>query len=320
MLTVSDQLGRRCRPGAQFEKWHLNAFGFRGPDINETKPPGMTRVLVVGASETFGLYEEPGGEFPARLQRQLDQIQAGRFQVVNAGCPGMSPPRIAHALRSWEHRLAPDIVVFYPSPQFYLDEDPPALGGGGSGAPPRLTSRLLAKAKIALKSFLPSPLQARLREWAIERRVRAQGPSWVWTAAPVERVQLFRQHLTDLLDAIAASGAHAVLVTHASRFTWPLAEKDRDQFLALRVFYPRASEQAAGQLEQASNQAVVDIGRSRNARVVDAENRLGKDPALFADFSHFTDQGAETLARILADEIVASVVPGASNTSRSTLP
>src|SRR5262245_16320664 len=66
-LTVQDEHGLHGRPLGRFKKWALNEAGFRGPEITETPAPGVTRIALLGASETFGLYESPGKEYPSQL-------------------------------------------------------------------------------------------------------------------------------------------------------------------------------------------------------------------------------------------------------------
>ena len=260
-LTVTDALGHHGRPNARFEKWQLNSFGFRGPEIEEKKPPGIIRVLVTGASETFGLYERAGKEYPAELQRQLDWLYPNCFQVINASCAGMSPPRIEQAMRSWFYRFKPDIVLFYPSPQFYLDEVPPNTDIGSPGATPSLlTLRLLGKAKLVIKSFLPEHLQSILRRLMIEQVVRRHEQGWVWTQPPVERAEMFRQHLAHLVVSVKEIGALPVLVTHANRFGTILNERDREQLIALRRFYPRASTEIIIPFESIINETIRKTG------------------------------------------------------------
>src|SRR5688572_3869912 len=57
MLLDRDSLGIKGRANGKFEKWVLNAKGFRGPDPRVPKPAGKIRIVALGASETFGLYE-----------------------------------------------------------------------------------------------------------------------------------------------------------------------------------------------------------------------------------------------------------------------
>src|SRR5690348_444317 len=71
-----------------FVKWGLNGFGFRGPEVRPDT--GQTRVLAYGASETFGIYEDAGREFPRALEHDLNaQGAPAQFEVINAGMPGM---------------------------------------------------------------------------------------------------------------------------------------------------------------------------------------------------------------------------------------
>src|SRR5579863_4890133 len=70
-LEIQDSLGTRGRPGGQFQKWHLNRYGFRNADMTFAPQPGCTRIALLGASETFGYYESEGKEFPTQLQDSL---------------------------------------------------------------------------------------------------------------------------------------------------------------------------------------------------------------------------------------------------------
>ena len=80
-LGVAEPWGFRGRPGGSFRKWKLNNFGFRGPEIPLEPPRPRKRLFVLGASETFGLYEDREGDYPARLRALL--TEAGRFEVVS---------------------------------------------------------------------------------------------------------------------------------------------------------------------------------------------------------------------------------------------
>src|SRR5688572_20214569 len=70
-LVWFDSAGARGRPNASYRRWHLNALGLRGPEVEATKPPGVYRIVVTGSSETFGLYESKGREYPRQLEDSL---------------------------------------------------------------------------------------------------------------------------------------------------------------------------------------------------------------------------------------------------------
>jgi hypothetical protein len=320
-LSIVDELGPRCRPGGHFEKWKLDSHGFRGPEVADAARPGMIRILVVGASESFGLYESPGKEYPAELQRQLEAARPGRFEVINAACAGMTPPRIDSLLRSFLGRFRPDWVLFYPSPQFYLDEEPPRAWRPGAPQPrPRCTSRVARRLSTALKSVLPARIQTRLRDREIQSVVQRHEAGWVWTTPPRERVELFRTHLQELVAAVRSLGARPILLTHANRFGSKLTDEDRQELVTLRKFFPRASLSVLLPFERSMNRALLDTAVRANVTAIDTEQRVGKAPAYFADFSHFTDRGAQAMAAVLSRELVGLLTTASSSQRRRPEP
>lgn len=81
----------------------ISASGFRGPAFDVAKKPGVTRVLCVGDSVTFGAEET----YPHALRQCLGE----RFEVINFGVPGYSS---LLGLKMFETRgaaLKPDVVV-----------------------------------------------------------------------------------------------------------------------------------------------------------------------------------------------------------------
>jgi hypothetical protein len=319
-LMVKDEKGIHLRPNARFQKWRINSHGFRGPEVTMEKPPGVTRIVVLGASETFGLFESEGMEFAAQMQAMLDVARPGRYQVLNAGCGGMTLPRHTHYYRIWVRRFEPDLAVIYPTPASYVTAIPPRSDVAADRAiPERLSEnlRLAGKTKIVLKQFLPGWLQSALRERRIAKRL-ARHPDWPWTAPPRERIELFETHLTRLMDEVEAGGARALLATHAHRFPRDHARwtpRDRQLMVAWRHAYPNCSATCLLGMEDACNAVVRAIGKSRGVPVVDLERIVPKRPGgspgkagptveHFADFAHFTDAGARVVASAFVKEIL----------------
>jgi len=309
MLQVTDERGTHNRPGARFEKWTINSAGFRGPEVSVAKSAGVVRVGLAGASEVFGLYESADKELAAQLQAQLTAAAPGRFEVVNLAAAGMSPPRIRELFERWAGRFEFDIVVIYPTPAFYLDVEPPkhdlappqAVPVGRASFKPRLPDKLWR----ALREALPAALQSRLKRAEVERVRGAHPPEWVWNEVPPDRVELFASEVRELVDTIERTGARVVLATHANRFGSPLRAEDEAQMTGWIRFYPRASPECLVDMERKAEGVVRQIGRERGLEVVDVQAALGKDPRYYADFSHFTDDGAARVAATLAGPIEA---------------
>lgn len=83
---------------------------------------GVTRVMLLGASELFGLYENPGN----KLSDQLQEMLPDGYEVINASLFGMSLPRIKQLYQSYLRQFQPRISVVYPNPMFYLERRPPS--------------------------------------------------------------------------------------------------------------------------------------------------------------------------------------------------
>ena len=317
-LMIRDSLGFRGRPGYRFEKWGMNNEGFRGPDITLDPAPGRIRVAILGASETFGLYESEGLEYPARTQQLLDSIAPGRFEIINVALPGMTLPSMVPYYEHAVARLHPRLVLVYPTPSFYLDVTPPRAdfpSPGSMNAPARAAQRsevapvvfrprLRKKARDVLKELVPVELLTTYREWRLARTLSAHPPEWMWDSVPQDRMAILAGHFERLLSGIRASSAEPVLLTHTNRFMGvrsPMTGGDRRHLVNLMSRdYPRASAQVLVSVDSVANDVMRGIMRKHGAKVVEGEGRIPSTARYFADYAHFTDAGAEAMATIVS--------------------
>lgn len=321
-LVVRDTSGARGRPNARFQKWVLNSLGTRGPEIQREKPPGTLRVVTTGASETFGLYETSDREYPRQLEDSLrtsiariscrDSSTFRRVEVVNAALPGMSLPTV---LLDLEHRiatLAPDVVVYYPTPPQYLDEQPPGtVAPRDQAATPEpdparaLYPRSAARLRNQLKEMLPTFIQTALRRRDVAKVVRARPAGWRFTVLPTERLELFERDLRRVVGTIRATGASPILATNTSAFLGD-DPASQDMLYAWERFYPRATGPVILAFDSSARGVVREVARDSVTALADIADAV-RGSAAFADFSHFTDAGAASVAGILARTIVAEL-------------
>jgi hypothetical protein len=240
-LMMHDSLGIRGRPNAHFQKWKLNGEGFRSPETSKAPAAGCERVVVMGASETFGYYESEGKEFPAQLADSL--ARNGCYEVVNTAIAGMSLPAQIQLWDQWVSQFRPDIVVLYIPPAFYLSDDPPSfptpVRSGPDATSTRFVPRLLDRLKDRIE--FPAFIQRRRVAKSIERSVAGKPDTWFYRDLPADRLALYRTHLDSLIANIRASGAVPVLVTHAMRFGDPPKPEDADLLRSWHKFTPRAT-------------------------------------------------------------------------------
>ena len=321
-LLRQESIGFSGRPNFRYQKWRMNNLGFRGPDIAPLPAPGITRIAVIGASETFGLYESEGSEYPARMQTLLDSIAPGRYEVINVGLPGLSLASMIPYIRRAVVPTGARILVIYPTPTFYLDVrplpldyvppryTPPAVLTFGKWTIERaaLTPRIAEKAREVLKGLIPNIVVMEARELRLATRRSKHDDGWVWRTVPADRIQILRTHLDRLLASVNAEGLQPLLVTHANRFAGAMPDTAgparRHLVNLMSLYYPQATPQVLIGMDSIANTLMRERGQARGAVVVEAERHITASPSTFADFLHFTDAGADQMARLIVKVIL----------------
>ena len=301
-LVLHDAIGIRGRPNGVYKKWHLNSFGFRSPEVARAPAPGCTRVMVLGASETFGLYESEDKEFPAQLDAALDRH--GCFEVLNAAVAGLTLRGLERLWTGWGSQFGARFVVVYPTPGFYLANSAPTYPGPPPSAPPppaRWSLRLMERARDVIE--IPDFIQ----NWRIARQLAQATPAdpgWAFTQAPGDRLGQFQDDLLRLVEIIRDAQAIPVLVTHANVFGRQAQPSDRAALDAWRQFTPRASADVLLEFEAAAARATAAVAERAQVPLVDAAAVMNGRREWFADALHFTDEGAGTIASLIAERIL----------------
>jgi hypothetical protein len=324
-LLTRDSLGEHGRPGAQFQKWVLNNVGMRGPNVSVAKPPNMFRVVTAGASETFGLYESPGHEYPRQLEDTLQRVLAAddcrgaRVEVLNAAIFGMSLPSVDQDLRMRVGHLHPDVVVLYPTPVQYLADEPPQAtlplaAGDGDPAPwyAVLRPRAIVALRTQLKEVLPGWLKTWLRQRDVDAMVAAQADTWRFDTIPSARLARYDRDLRHVVETVRSIGALPVIMTHANLFMTAPSRSDSSQLTAWERFYPRATGSVIVAFDSVAALITLRVARDSSVATVDLADIVRHAPSstaahLFGDYAHFTDMGSALVAGALGPVIEHTV-------------
>lgn len=299
-IFTSDALGRKGRPFASFRDYRLNSLGFRGPEV----VPGGVRVICIGASETFGLYEDPGEEFPRQLERDLNLNSGTRkYQVVNTALVGETIRSATIRIPEIIDEVHPQFAVIYPTPANYIWlpwvlKAPGAHPQTDAGFQPRV----LDKIRDAIKRFSPPGLLDYLRKRDIAHEAPEFGKPM--DRLPERNVEVFRQDLVQLIDTLEKKGVQPVLVTHANRFGDVLSKEDRRQLTAWRRFYPMLTEAGFLDMERRMNDAVRQVAAERNLSLIDGARIVPPGSEYFGDAIHFTTRGSTLLAQAISNAIL----------------
>jgi hypothetical protein len=299
-LAIRDSLGFHARAGTAFRQFHINSQGFRGPEL-KTLDTSSYLVVTAGASETFGLYETAGKEWPRQFADSLAGC-AANVQVANAAFAGMSLPTVRQDFERRVSRYSPDMVVYYPTPMQYLyDLTPSAAPPTNDVAPPlsSLRSRALPRFRDAAKRGMPQPaldLLRRLDMW----RARSATGSQARNEVEPERLAIFERDLRELVGAYRAAGAVPVLVVHANRFADTTSVESRRLLAAWERFYPRYTGLAIVRFDRLAAERTIRVAKDSGLVAVDPRAELLATQGAFNDFSHFNDAGSAVIGGMAA--------------------
>jgi hypothetical protein len=308
-LTTRDWFGRHGRPHGQFGKWKLNTLGFRGPEISLERTPGCARIVIMGASETFGYLESPGHEYPNLLAEKL--ALRGCVEVVNAAVVGMGLGSMKPYWIHWVARLRPDVVLIYPSPEFYLGNTavhvpaPPPQPFVPEAAVNRpFESRFISRLRAVVSAAIPQWINTYRKERQVRAKLAAlpAGTPEINSPPPAD-LAAFGRELNELVESIRGSGALVVLLTHAQRASWPIERRDLPDLWGARFWSPTAQLPVFVEFERAANLIINETARQQTAQLIDAASVLNGRFDCFGDLVHFNDKGAEIMASLISQNV-----------------
>jgi len=301
----------RNRPGTRFEKWRINSLGFRGDEIRPAKPPGLRRVVCLGQSESFGLYETADHEWPAQLGRLL-RGRRPEVEVVNASVAGMGRLKRVSYVERYVLPLRPDVAVLTFNVFFEA-----TAGSEGTASTTRPTwwrvfwdegprSRALAKARLRLRDAVPGALWRSLRLRRLTWRLREveharQGRPLDDLAA--DRLGGFAAHLREMIELLRARGVAPIVTTYPTLGSEANLARDVLEASEERMYVSEYSDLGLIRIASAMNDAARRVAREMNVPLADTEAAVPKSAKYFADYVHYTDDGAALVARCVADAL-----------------
>ena len=100
-------------PGRAPFSVRVNALGFRGAERSPGKPPGVFRIVCVGASNTYGAELSDHQTWPHQLEARLNRGAAGRrFEVWNLGVSGYNSLQLVAVAEQALAAHSPDLIIF----------------------------------------------------------------------------------------------------------------------------------------------------------------------------------------------------------------
>ncbi len=304
------------RPGgatsARGRSASVNSHGYRGAEFASPKPPGVVRVLAIGGSTTFDVcVSNDDAMWPHQLEKSLARrFPAMKIEVVNGGHPGYTTIEMLLKLQLLDLDIVePDVVVVFAG---LNDLQPSAAPGfradytvghaeiqerflGFESRPPSLLARSLLLAKIHGKLGDTPPEMP-----DTPRRDR--------TLPEAEAV--YRERLGEIARVSRDRGADVVFVTQQIHFGADRPITIADSISAYRWLpYLTVDGMIAGMSRY--NTITREVAASVGAPLVDVEADVAATESDFADYCHWTDEGAAKMARCIAAALPESLFAAA---------
>jgi len=257
----------------------VNRYGFRGPEITPAKIPGVTRIMCLGDSCTFGNLEE--ASYPRVLEREL-QKSGRNAEVINAGVEGYNTVNLLLAL-PYDLSFKPDLATLYIGWNDLWEE--PETGFWEEHF-------LLCRTVKGFTLWLKSPKKF------IDRKFYRPLPGYRYHPTFLKRVKR-------ILDALERNHTLPVLLTIPCLFL-PDQTPDPHTLALGKVELSGNAFILAAKLRD-YNQALRELAAKENIPLVDVEawskTALRPRSRYFMDSVHLNDLGAEKLGIYLAGEL-----------------
>jgi len=270
-----------------------NAYGWRGPELVAVKPPGVTRVLAIGGSSTYGVGVSDHDTWPYLLGNELGPA----YEVINLGVPGYSTVENLIQTAFWASDLSPDVAIYLVGwndlqSMFVKDLKPDY---SDFHAPNQIIN--LALSPLQKRRLLAAPYYVETWLWPGDLAVTPTGNADKLSGKIDPRaLELYRRNLGTIVAITRALGLRTILVpqvlndaalTADEPYGWVPFVKDRDLAHAM-------ADYNAAMRDVAATTSTEFLGQLLAERFTRAD---------FVDFGHFSAQGNAKLAQLLARTI-----------------
>ena len=285
-----------------------NSMGFRGPEFPEDISFSM---LTVGGSTTECFYLSDGLDWPARLSDRL-KSEFPEHWLNNAGLNGHSTHGHQILVQDALLQLEPDYILFlvglndigrddlHRLEQLFLKEETPPLKNWlrehselfSLIANLRRVQRAKEKALWHDSHKLPNAKQRLMSVAARKQAVDEEAPL----------LEAYERRLRSMMDLCLENGISPILITQphlAGRGIDPVTGGDLEL-----VELGDLDGWTTWSILQKYNALTTELATEKGLLCIDLGNRLPKSTAYYYDFTHYTPRGADTVASIIASDLI----------------
>lgn len=291
----------------------INSRGFRGREFAIAKPPGVIRIVTLGASSTLGYHNRDDLTYPAQLERRLQERCPGvRYEVINLGIPHLTTAQILALFLAEGVQLEPDVVTFYEG-----WNDAGATDSGDDAPAGDIVGHARSPRKQAVRWLRGHFLVMALGDALMAQWTKRYGPEFVTPHIEARR-RGFLAKLSELEAICREQGFELILMSQQSRSLAVLREdlrgvrqRDEAQLVAQKLERDGwVSKKELGFLTHAAlMQDEARWAREQQIPFVDALGALDLQRDQVVSWVHLSHEANRVVAELLAEEMLTRTCP-----------
>jgi len=284
----------------------INNHGFRGDDFDVNKTPGVTRIITLGSSSTFGYYDRDDETYPFYLEEALsERCGADSIEVFNLAVPHLIAEEIAALFLEEGLSYEPDVVTLY-------------SGNNDSMIPPsdELASEVATLRRRSVESLARRSLVVRFLSYLSEggEALSSVGSSLIGVHAR-ERSEFFLRNVELIAKACEERGITFIAMNQQKKSTswWPSSEAYRERMRNLTYQQELAQTRARAEIDGSLTifersmlvhgqmmEALESWAHAKQVPFVDIIDELDHDRHLLLSYVHLHPEANRMIAARLA--------------------
>lgn len=319
--------------------FNTNSHGFRGKEFSTAKKDGIYRIVCIGASTTFGHgASSDAATYPAFLEAKLNrQGYHKKIEVINAGIPGYCSLQemILFNAQLWE--FSPDMIIIYSgwndvSNIFRMEASNYEKMLVGSDR--FVESRLCAEDKYWTKSRWAIVRQIGRWRYKADKKKRIVNTGYKQAMTKEDRKNLMVTNIKAYLEndyyfnrpfGVYSNCMESIIYLAREKgikvvfLTLPAVVREKSSDELYRGFVKKFPDSVPFEkndfyaqmrflVQDKFNSLIRKLAMDNGCILVDLDRSFPSDSKvldLFCDEAHFSDQGNEYTAALIAGEIIA---------------
>jgi len=286
-----------------------NSLGLRSPELGVEKRADELRVAILGASTVMGTYTKNNEDVLSyRLQAHLEASFPERdVQVINGGIAGYILAEQQGMLERVLQPLDLDLLVWHPGSNdvslYCRQQAAPA----SHGLPTLKLPKWLLSVELVVKNTV----------W-LRSASSKEGGSSKETSKVVD-IPIFRQRVNHLLDSAKNMDIPLMTLASAKAFRREMVQSEQVRLSETAIYYNHCFDlDELYEVYDQHNEQLIEASRDRGFPTLRLDRLVPGGDKYFGDATHFTAQGTDYVASLVADEIIRLNLLG--KTSNPDLP